>query len=133
MKRLLVVLVLSMVVLAVVAAPAYAYKDPLGASTAATAPTVATSHTGIVGTVHTGGRTVPAGVVIRGRGLSYGVLTANHAASGVTIAALLVVVIGGAAYAIVAGRRQSARVVSGSEPARFPAHKPAPGQVHKAA
>ncbi len=131
MKRLLVVLVLAMVATAVAAAPAYAYLDAQGASyTATTAPTVTVPHAGILGVATTQGNTTQV-ALFRGRGTPIGMVPASHGGTGVAIALLLAVVIGGAVYAMATDRRQTP--AKSAKPAPLPAFKPNADQKRKAA
>lgn len=133
MKRLLVVLVLAMVATAVAAAPAYAYLDAQGAGSAATtAPTVTVPHAGILGVATTQGKAAQV-AMFRGRGTHIGMVPASHGGTGVGIAALLVLVIGLASYAILADRRRRVSAASGSESVQLPGHTPAAEQGRKAA
>ena len=141
MKRLLIAVVLIMLVTAVAASPAFAYLSaqaggPVVSASPAGAPVTAShaaaaAHRGIVGLATAGGGTVQATRIL-GRGLPGGTIPASHGGTGVLIALLLAVVIGGAVYAIAADRRGHAPARS-AEPARLPAFKPAAGQKRKAA
>ena len=97
-----------MVVVAVAAAPAYASPAPqAGASFATASRRGHIPRAAGVGVVTTRGTSARA-VLIHGRGLPQGVLSATQGATAVAIAALLVLVIGGAVLAIVAERRRPA-------------------------
>ena len=131
MKRFLIATVLTMVVLAVVAAPAFAYLDARGAGSPATsAPTVAVPHAGILGVATTQG-TAARVAMFPGRGMHVGTVPVTHGGTSVAIALLLAVVIGGAVYALATYPRQAP--AKSSEPARLPAFKPNADQRHKAA
>jgi len=121
MKRSLIATVLIMVVLAVAAAPAFAYLDSQGAGSAATAaPTVAIPHAGFLSVAAAQGRTAPV-AMFRGRGMRVAMVPVGYGGTGVAITLLLAVVIGGAVYAMATGRRQTA--AKSVEPARLPAFK----------
>lgn len=125
MKRLLVFLALTMLVLAVAASPSYAYQDAQAGAPVVTTPhTAAVSHEGNAGVTKTGaGRTGRIG----GRGTSAGVVSPGHGGTGVAIGLLLALVIGGGIFAILADRRRQSQrqaqrqapVSFGSEPAPF--------------
>ena len=93
MKRLLIATVLMMVVLAVVAAPAFAYLDQGSGYAATTAPTVAVPHAGILG-VATAQGTAAQVAMFRGRGMHIATVPVSHGGTSVIIALLLAVVIG---------------------------------------
>ncbi len=127
MKRLLTVLVLTMVVLAVVAAPVYAKGGPVFAphhpAHVAHHATLAAALPGT--TAHV--------VVIRGRGVAIGLTPVNDSGTGVAIAAALVLVIGGIAYAIVADRRQLKPAAAAAKAAQFPDYSAGTDQRGEAA
>ncbi len=141
MKRLLVALVLAMMVLAVAASPAFAYLSaqaggPVVSASPAGAPVMAShaavlAHQRSVGVITAGGGTAQATRILA-RGVPGGTLPASHGGTGILIALLLAVVIGGAVYAIVADRRGHAPARS-AKPARLPDFKPATDQKRKAA
>ncbi len=126
MKRLLLVLVLTVVVLAVVAAPVYAKGGPVFAPRHP-APVAhhATPTAALPGT--------NAHVVIRGRGVATGLTPVTNSGTGVGIAALLVLVVGGAVYAIVADRRQARPAASTARAAQLPDYSAATDQKGEAA
>ena len=126
MKRLLIAVVLMMVVLAVVAAPAFAYLDSQGGPVGAPHVTVAAHHGG-AGAATTAGRLA----VVRGRGVHITTVPVTHGGANVAIALLLAAVIGGAVYALATYPHQAP--AKSSEPARLPAFKPNADQKHKAA
>ena len=130
MKRFLIATVLMLVVLAVVAAPAFAYLDQGSGYAATTAPTVAVPHAGILG-VATAQGTAAQVAMIRGRGMQIATVPASHGGTSIIIALLLAVVIGIAVYALGASGRQAP--AKSAEPARLPALKPNADQRHKAA
>lgn len=138
MKRLLVVLVLTVIATAVAAAPAYAYRDSQGAGSpqgnlavAAPAVSYAAAHIPRAGSIGSAA-TQTAGTqvsTIRGRGMSP---SAGQGAPGVAIAALLVLVVAGAVVALVADRRRPLPAASAAKPVWIRGHKAA-GRERKAA
>ena len=130
MKRLLIAVVLAMVVLAVVAAPAFAYLDSqAGAPVGAPHAVVADAHHHAAG-IATGKATRV--VMIHGRrGLPSEAVPMSKSATGVSIALLLALVIGGAAYGLATDRRKAP--AKSAKPVRLPAFKPAAHHEHKAA
>jgi hypothetical protein len=146
MKRLLVLLVLTVVATAVAAAPAYADLVAQGAGYAASpqaslAPAAlpanvsyAAAHIPQAGSIGwTAAQTAGTQVTkIFGRGMSVSLPSAGQGAPGVAIAALLVLAVGGAVVALVADRRRTPAAASAAEPVRIGGHK-ATGQERKAA
>ncbi len=132
MKRFLIAVVLmTVVVLAVVAAPAFAYLDPQGSGYAATtAPTVAVPHAGILGVAVAQGKAAQVAMG-RGRGVNIATVPVTHGGANVAIALLLAVVIGGIVYALATYPRRAP--TKSAEPGRLPAFKPNTDQEHKAA
>ena len=134
MKRLLVFLVLTTVVLAGAASPAYAHLDrQAGGNVVAAGPhSAVVAHGGSGRVAATQGGSARA-IMAHGRRVSERALRASRGGTSLGIAALLVLVIGGAVYALVADRRRPTPAVPASAPARLPAHKTAAGQRRKAA
>ena len=130
MKRFLIATVLMVVVLAVVAAPAFAYLDQGSGYTATTAPTVAVPHPGILGVATPQGKTARV-VVFRGHGVNSATVPMTHGSANVAIALLLVAVIGIAVYALASYRRPAP--AESAAPTHLPAFKPNAEQKHKAA
>jgi len=126
MKRLLIAVVLMTVVLAVAAAPAFAYLDAAGGPVGAPQATVA-AHQGGAGAATTSVRVV----MNRGRGMQIATVPVSHDGTGVAIALLLAAAIGGVVYALATYPRQA--TAKSSEPGRLPAFKPNADQRHKAA
>jgi hypothetical protein len=140
MKRLLVVLVLTLIATAVAAAPAFAaspfiaprgapvvHQASAGAATVPASVAFASAHiprAGTVGWAATKGAS-PQVAKTYSRGMSVIVPSAGRSAAGVGVAALLVLVIGGAVYAMVADRRRPASAMSISQPARFSSYQTA--------
>jgi hypothetical protein len=136
MKRLLVFLVLTTVVLAGAASPAYAQFDrKAGGNVVAAGPhtglhSAAIAHGGSGGGGATRGGAAKA-TMVHVRGIH--VLRASRGGTSFGIAALLVLVSGGAVYALVADRRRPAPALPASAPARLSSYQTAAGQRRKAA
>ncbi len=130
MKRLLVFLVLAMAVPAMMGAPAYAHLDPKAGAPVATGPHSAAA----VGVATTQGSTASV-ATIGGRGMPNGTRHASRVgtATGVGIAVILVLVVGGAVFALAASRRHPAPAQSAGAPVRLPGYKTAADQKRRAA
>ncbi len=130
MKRLLIALVLMMVVLAVVAAPAFAYRDSqAGAPVGAPHGVADAQHHHAVGAAATGGKTAHV-VMLRAHGRHIVTVPASTSGSALSIALLAVLVIGLVAAAVAERHHAPAR---SAKPARLPAFKPAADHERKAA
>jgi ABC-type dipeptide/oligopeptide/nickel transport system permease subunit len=139
MKRLPVVLVLTVIAVAAAAAPAYANRDPQGAgyvSTAAASPQAglaaaapaashAAAHISRAGSIgSTAAQTAGTqAAAIHGRDMSVRLPSTGRGAPGVAIAAVLALVVAGAVVALVADRRRSLPGASASKPVRIGGHK----------
>ncbi len=127
MKRLLVVLLLALAVLAVTASPALAYLDAQAGGPDGAAHATVAAHQGGAGAATAGGRVA----MVRGRGIHIATVPASHGGASVAIALLLAAVIGGAVYALATYRRRGP--AKSAEPTRLPAFKSGADQKRKAA
>ena len=134
MKRLLIAVVLMMAVLAVVAAPAFAYLDsqagtPVG-TPVGTPHTIADAHHhSSAGAAATAGKTARV-FVFRAHGRHIGMVPASTGGNALSIALLALLVIGLSAAAFAEGRQAPAR---SARPVRLPAFRPGAHQERKAA
>ncbi len=113
MKRLLIAVVLMMVVLAVVAAPAFAYLDSQAGAPVGAPHAVADAHHHSSADVATAaGKTAPV-VVFRAHGRHIGMVPASTGGNALSIALLALLVIGLSAAAFAEGRQAPARQVGG--------------------
>ena len=130
MKRLLIAVVLMMAVLAVVAAPAFAYLDsqagtPIGAPVGAPHTIADAHHHSSADVVATSGKTAQI-VKFHAHGRHIGMVPASTGSS----ALLALLVIGLSAAAFAEGRQAPAR---SARPVRLPAFRPGAHQERKAA
>ena len=129
MKRVLIAVVLMMVVLAVAAAPAFAYLDSQAGAPVGAPHGVADAHHHAAGTAATTGKTARV-AMFRAHGRHIVTVPANTSGGALSIALLAVLVIGLIAAAFAERLQASAK---SAKPARLPAFKPATNRERKAA